>query len=96
MEKKGIGKYLVASAENYLIDQSKLICDRSNKAHDQCSLTIGMGVVNVRSDLFPWYQKQGYEIVGEIHDDPDFRIIVREDLDVYCILMRKQLKTIST
>lgn len=50
-----------------------------------------MGVVNVRTDLFPWYEKQGYEIIGDVKNDSSFSELVADGLDVYCILMRKTL-----
>lgn len=53
-----------------------------------------MGVINKREDLFPWYQKQGYEILYEIRpNDEEILRITREDMqnDICCVLMQKKL-----
>lgn len=53
-------------------------------------------VVNVREDLFPWYQKQGYEICRQEKEaDPSFDQIVKDGMDVYCIKMQKKIATCS-
>ncbi len=54
-----------------------------------------MGVVNVREVLFPWYEKQGYVRVQEIHpNDPGFdRLLSDEWKEKVClVLMEKKLK----
>ncbi len=51
-----------------------------------------MGVINLRTDLFPWYEKQGYKIISEIRpNDAEVTRIIRDDMDVCCILMRRVL-----
>jgi hypothetical protein len=49
-------------------------------------------VVNVRCDLFPWYEKQGYQVIHrEKEADPGFDQIVKDGLDVYCVKMSKRI-----
>lgn len=51
-----------------------------------------MGVINQRKDLFPWYEGQGYNIIGEIRpNDEELLRICLDDVDICCILMRKRL-----
>jgi hypothetical protein len=49
-------------------------------------------VVNVREDLFPWYERQGYSVVSQGRKkDPEFDQIVKSGMDVYCVQMRKKI-----
>ncbi len=51
-----------------------------------------MGVINLRTDLFPWYEAQGYALIGEIRPNhEEITRIILDDLDVCCVLMRKKL-----
>ena len=53
-----------------------------------------MGVVNVRTPLFPWYRAQGYCEIQEIHpNDPGFEILLSDEYKekVCLVLMKKQL-----
>jgi hypothetical protein len=51
-----------------------------------------MGVINVRQDLFPWYESQGYITGTEIHpNDAELTRVIIPGLDVFCILMNKSL-----
>lgn len=81
---------MVKSFEEYLIETIA-----PTLGTNQCSKIIGeMGVINLRKDLFPWYEKMGYEVIGEIRpNDAEVSRIILDDLDVCCILMRKVLKT---
>lgn len=73
---------MVLDAERYLLSH-QMLGER---------VVMEMGVINQRADLFPWYEKQGYSIVGEIRpNDPEIQRIVRDDMDIFCILMRKVL-----
>jgi hypothetical protein len=57
-----------------------------------CSAVMEMGVINVRTDLFPWYEKQGYQIICDLPWDEELtRIIAEEYAHVRCVLMRKRL-----
>ena len=58
---------------------------------DKVRYHMEMGVINLRTDLFPWYEKQGYKILHEIPNDEEVSRIVLPELNVYCILMRKQI-----
>jgi len=50
-KKRGIGKLLVSIAEQ--------------KAKDEGCSSIDIHVINIRSDILPWYQRNGYSIIGE-------------------------------
>eukprot|EP01035_Chromulina_nebulosa_P017247 gene17247-22775_t len=82
---RGFGKKLVQGAENYILNIA------NSNGYD--SAVMEMGVINLRKDLFPWYEKQGYAIIEEIRpNDEEVSRIILDDLDVCCILMRKILK----
>ena len=53
-------------------------------------------VVNMRYDLFPWYEKQGYFKVHEIRpNEPAFAVKIKESMkdEVCLVLMRKIIST---
>lgn len=97
--KQGIGKALVTGAESKLVEiaQEQLLIKKS--AGDdgiKLSVVMEMGVINLRTDLFPWYEKQGYSIIGEfLPRDKEVEMIKLPDVEVHCILMRKQLSATS-
>eukprot|EP01041_Mallomonas_annulata_P000610 gene610-1175_t len=84
----GIGKFLVSKAESYIM---KLGMDYNtqNPSAKIAEIRMEMGVINFRPDLIQWYQRQGYVIVGEIHDDVELKEITLESMDIYLILMSK-------
>lgn len=90
-EKRGIGKALVRAAENQLLKVAQ-------EEHSTCPTSkllvhMEMGVINQRTDLFPWYEGQGYQIIGEIRpNDAELLRICLDDVDICCILMRKVLQ----
>ena len=46
----------------------------------------------MRADLFPWYEKQGYQVIRQEKEaDPDFDQIVKDGMDVYCVKMSKKI-----
>jgi len=81
LEKRGLGRLLVQAAESFLIE----------KATQGQSVRIEMGVINLREDLFPWYQKQGYVIGDRIEDTPEIARIILPDMQVHLVRMSKQL-----
>lgn len=88
--KRGIGKTLVKAAENQLIELAK----REHDSRPGTTLVVNMemGVINQRKDLFPWYEGQGYKIIGEIRpNDEELIRICLDGVDICCILMRKEL-----
>jgi ribosomal protein S18 acetylase RimI-like enzyme len=88
-EKRGIGKSLIAAMETHLLDTVR---NQSELKDSVAIVSMEMGVINLRKDLFPWYEKQGYTVVGEIRpNDAEVSRIILDDLDVCCVLMRKVL-----
>jgi len=85
------------SFENHLINVIAPTLVTTN-ASTMVSEVVGeMGVINLRKDLFPWYEKMGYVVIGEIRpNDAEVSRIILEELDVCCILMRKVLKTATS
>jgi hypothetical protein len=56
------------------------------------SAVMEMGVINMRTDLFPWYEKQGYIRIGEMRPhDAELTRIIADGMDVCCVKMRKIL-----
>lgn len=91
-ERRGIGQALVRSAENQVIKQAEAL-EQSLSKHSKADMQ--MGVVNVREVLFPWYGKQGYVNLGEIHPNPPgFDVLLLDDMkeQVCLVLMEKILK----
>ena len=94
--KKGIGKKMIKNAEDYLL---KKVAPKELRAYGvkECKVVMEMGVINVRDDLFPWYEKQGY-MRGERlqHDGELDRIILPHMKDkVFCVRMSKELQDAS-
>eukprot|EP00981_Chlorochromonas_danica_P014842 scaffold9085_cov180-Ochromonas_danica.AAC.1 len=100
--RKGLGRGLVRAAEEkvrtvahhlYLSLPQPLPLPR------QVKLFLEMGVINLREDLFPWYEAQGFHVIGDIHpNDPEVeRITLNEFKEkLWCILMRKELTSITS
>ncbi len=84
---RGIGKLLVKSAENHLLSLQEHTTDIEIKR-----IVMEMGVINQRTDLFPWYEKQGYATIGPLPHDQELARIVLEGMDVYCVLMQKVIR----
>jgi hypothetical protein len=96
--KQGIGKTLVQAAEAKLKNIAAAEFLEFTKTVDTLTKTpnlevkMEMGVINLRKDLFPWYEAQGYVVIGEIRpNDAELIEKCREDMDVCCVLMRKQI-----
>jgi len=67
-EKKGIGKALVKGAESKVLSIANSVTNNSPK---KLEISLQMGVINLRKDLFPWYENQGFITIGEIRpNDP--------------------------
>lgn len=89
-ERRGIGKALVTAAETKLQEIAKEMLHSNMSAEP--ILYMEMGVINLRKDLFPWYESQGYVVIKELRpNDPEFNEMCLDELDVCCVLMRKQL-----
>jgi len=87
-EKKGVGKALIQAVEKHTIDFSQSATAALKEKYaslfpadsSEITLTITnalteMGVINHRKDLFPWYEKMGYKILGELPRDEDLNRI---------------------
>lgn len=83
---------MVKGAENKILSIAKAYKD--NNPSTQLTISLQMGVINLRKDLFPWYESQGFQIMGEIRpNDPEVELITLDELKeaVCCILMKKEL-----
>lgn len=99
-QKKGIGHLLIQSAEATVLrlaknESDKVIAVSENdiaSTSSSVSAEITMGVINVREDLFPWYQSQGFSIEDQMPWDAELSRIVLEGYEhVSLIRMRKKL-----
>ena len=66
-------------------------------AHKEAAamVVLQMGVINLREDLFPWYESQGFRRLHEIRpNDPEVELITLDELkdQVCCVLMEKELR----
>lgn len=99
-QRKGVGQLLIQSAEKIVL---KLASDEADKvlavsgndiasSSTSVSAEITMGVINLREDLFPWYQRQGFTIEEQMPWDAELSRIVSEGYEhVSLIRMRKTL-----
>ena len=83
-EKQGVGRGLVRAAEEYLL---ALDC-----ASAATSVVIEMGVINLRADLFPFYEKQGYITGARLPHTDELSRICLPELDVFLVQMAKRLR----
>jgi len=83
---KGVGAGLVQAAENILLEKALALAPSA-------AVVMEMGVINARKDLFPWYEKQGYSVVGPVPNTPELLRCVAEGFDIFCVLMQKKIKT---
>ena len=81
-EKQGVGRGLVRAAEEYLL---ALDCAAT-------SVVIEMGVINLRADLFPFYEKQGYNTGARLPHTDELARICLPELDVFLVQMAKRLR----
>ena len=67
--------------------------EMATNAVKHTTIVMEMGVINLRKDLFPWYERQGYNVIEEIRpNDAELNRIVLDEMDVCCVLMRKVLR----
>ncbi len=71
--KRGVGKILLQEVERI--------------AKERKCVSLDINVINVRTDVFPWYVKNGYEVIGE-KPYPKLHACTR---DVHFIMMRKMV-----
>jgi GNAT superfamily N-acetyltransferase len=83
-EKRGIGKALVRAAEDFVLRWA------SQHHPSTVEVFMEMTVINVRSDLIVWYERQGYQITGETSQLDEK--MVAPGFTVWLELMRKHLK----
>ena len=77
----------MAAAEKHIIDIARKL-----SIHH---VNMEMGVINLRTDLFPWYMSQGYHIVEDCNQKnttAEINRIVLEDMNVYLVMMKKELQ----
>ena len=105
-QKRGIGQLLVKSAESHIIKLATEDVSKSNKSDllegvetekvvasiSNARAELTMGVINVREELFPWYQSQGFTIEGQMPWDAELSRIMADGYEhVSLIQMRKTL-----
>ena len=105
----GIASALVSAAEEYLLSLADTTYTKTTtttkspaspaavntdvSGGDVSGVRMEMGVINLRPELFPFYEKRGYTVVGDMPRDEELHRIVREDhAQVCCVLMRKTLQ----
>lgn len=81
-ERCGIGRGLVGRAEDYITVIVGVNC---------AVREMEMGVINLREDLFPWYEKQGYRRKGEMRGDEEVNRVTKDGMEVYLVFMGKEL-----
>lgn len=95
-QQRGIGHLLVRAAEDYVISIARRRNDEIKEAGNsgpKIGALITMGVINLREDLFPWYAKQGYLVVGEIQHDTEILRIVKEGYEHVCLIQMEKVLT---
>jgi hypothetical protein len=99
-QRKGVGHLLIQSAEKAVVQVAnderdripKVLAINGNDIESRVSAEITMGVINLREDLFPWYQAQGFTIEEQMPWDAELSRIVSEGYEhVGLIRMRKTL-----
>ena len=92
MAKRGIGRTLVKAAEDHIINLSNSNSNNDNNNNCRNNVTIDCGVINLREDLFKWYEKQGYQRSGEeIKDDDEVNRITLDGMVVTLVILCKTL-----
>lgn len=92
-EHHGFGKRIVQAAEEYLLKQAQIEMKNQNLTPDRITVRMEMGVVSVRTDLFPWYVKQGYTVEGNYPPDRGFEMLLNDDYKskVHLVKMTKKI-----
>jgi GNAT superfamily N-acetyltransferase len=108
-ERRGIGRSIIEHAELFLLavaaaltvsDEDEILELSSNELRtkllekNDVTVQIEMGVINKRTDLFPWYEKQGYRVESEMRpNDAELTRIILDHMadDVCCVKMMKTL-----
>ena len=99
-QKKGVGRLLVLATERLIIkiandsiDSKKATAlSTSNDDPLGAAAVLTMGVINLREELFPWYQSQGYLIGEKMPWDAELARILKEGYEhVHLINMQKTL-----
>jgi predicted N-acetyltransferase YhbS len=88
--KQGIGKQLIQAAEEKVRGFAKELQTTETRP---VKAKMEMDVVNVRTDLFPWYEKQFYRQTDFLPNDCWFDELISEEYHkkVYLIRMMKDL-----
>lgn len=99
-QRNGVGKLLIHSAEKIVLhsandDAEKMLVINGNdkiSTSNSLSAEITMGVINLREDLFPWYQAQGFTVEEQMPWDAELSRIISEGYEHVCLIrMRKTL-----
>lgn len=92
--RRGIGKCLVRAAEELLLESTTLPKSSCENRPDNspASVIMCMGVINLRTDLFLFYETQGYVQGERLPNNAEIQRIILPDMDVCCIEMSKKLR----
>lgn len=92
---RGVGAALVRHAEQQLVGVSSLPMSDAMQTPDgiasTTSTSMEIGVIHLRADLVVWYERQGYVVMGEIHDDAELRRATLETFAVHLVKLKKDL-----
>lgn len=83
---RGIGKSLVLAAEECLVEEAQ------RQGCPKAGVVMEIGVINLRRELFHWYEALGYLTGKPLPHSEELRRIILPSLDVFCIGMSKRLR----
>jgi GNAT superfamily N-acetyltransferase len=89
-EGRGIGRGLVQAAEQCLQAVAAELQSLGSSS-SRVKARLEMGVINLRQDLFPWYEGQGFVQGGPLPVDEGLRRILLDGQDVWLVLMTKDI-----
>ena len=99
-QKRGVGRSLIHAAEEHVM---KIAHERVNHYNSASSFPRGssplgaaavlmMGVINLREELFPWYESQGFAVGEKMPWDAELSRITKDGYEhVHLIKMQKTL-----
>jgi ribosomal protein S18 acetylase RimI-like enzyme len=83
---RGIGKGLVKAAEEFLVAEVQ------RQGRPKAPVVMELGVINLRKELFPWYEAMGYSTGKPLPHSEELERIILPGVEVFCIGMSKRLR----